>query len=104
MGWEDRDRMVYDIIDEKFKTETDKEMSKRSPIRHLCAKIILQAIEDYRTLKERGVNQIVTKEDAYSIDEIEEFFRGDFCNDVIIDNILQVKTSGSEILRYLKKQ
>lgn len=74
-----------------------------SPIESLVQGIVLCAVEDYRDLKKRKVeSRNVKGKDHYSINEIESFFKGDWCDDLLA--LIGCKLSGIDVWEKVQKQ
>lgn len=64
-----------------------------------CA-IVQQAVDDYRLLKRKNrTSGGRSNEGEYNIRELEEFFRGSFCEFLLEDGLKYVKLTGEDIIR-----
>lgn len=77
-------------------------MSRKS-VRMLSMAIIMQAIEDYRDLKKKGIESRQTQDEGeYSFAELREFFASDWCRLILKDGLGVRSGSGLEILSALE--
>lgn len=69
----------------------------------LCSAIVEQAVEDYRLLRKKQVEEIKHKDEGeFSKSEIESFFRGEWCHSIL--NGFGSRIDGVNILRQLKTE
>ncbi len=69
----------------------------------LCSAIVEQAVEDYRLLRKKQVEEIKHKDEGeFSKSEIESFFRGDWCRSILSG--FGSRIDGVNILRQLKTE
>ena len=69
--------------------------------KELAFAIIINAIDDYRFLKEIGASKVdLIDEGVISKEEIEDFFHSDWC-DFLLSNM---NLTGKDILRYLDRE
>lgn len=72
-------------------------------MKEVCESVIMQAVEDYRELKRKGVEYINDRiNGSYSIQELDAFFHSDWCNALLKAN--NIKYDGVTILRQLKNE
>ena len=70
----------------------------------VCA-ILEQSIEDYKTLKERGVEEICEAgRSKYSLKEIEAFFKSNWCETLLSYVSSKTVLSGENILKAVQMQ
>lgn len=68
--------------------------------KELAFAIIINAIDDYRFLKEIGASKVdLIDEGVISKEEIEDFFHSDWCDFLL----LNMNLTGKDILRYLDR-
>lgn len=72
----------------------------RSPEELLVYRIFEQASTDYRSLRDRHITQDYDDSSCYSIRDIETFFRGRWCDDLL--HMIEANLKGVDILRKLK--
>lgn len=67
----------------------------------VCA-VFEQAIEDYKTLKSKGILKKVEEGQAYSIREIENFFKSNWSSRLL--EAINIELKGEDILKKVKSQ
>lgn len=73
---------------------------KLPPELRLVQSIFKQASKDYRFLRRKGVKQSGFRRESYSIAEIEDFFKSEYCDSLL--GAVTADISGKDILRYLQ--
>ena len=64
----------------------------------LACAIVMQAIDDYNTLKALHTRKFVEHEQTVSYKELNEFFKSQYCDDLLVG----VTFNGRDILRMLR--
>lgn len=72
------------------------------PEKSLICAIIDQALYDYRILRDTNVKKKRDNASSYSTLEIEKFFNGNWCTELI--GFLDVKLTGKDIIHRLKNE
>jgi len=76
----------------------------QSPYALLCSRILEQAAEDYRELRKGNQESMYKKDEGtWSIKEIEDFLRSDWCNKTIIP-MAGIECDGKTILYNIKNE
>lgn len=71
--------------------------------KELAEAVLVQAIEDWKELEEKGKTYISHKADgSFSLQEIEAFFNSRWC-EIILES-LRIKMSGQDFISMLRKQ
>ena len=66
----------------------------------ICAAILIQAVEDYRELLHKELPAVKDKNGGgFSLDEIESFFEGDWCELIIQDGLRLRSMTGSDFIK-----
>lgn len=71
------------------------------PEETLVCRIIEQAIEDYRELKKQKIEKVKRNGDAYSLKDIEHFFKSNWC-DYLLESV-HSKLKGKDVLKKISE-